>query len=586
MHRPATAHGASIALLVSLLAAACGGTDTPSASPASTPSPEPTTSALPATPAASPSPTATPPPIVHDLSIYSLPQVDDLFRGARVASMAGGRAGAVILGTDIASGALVSWTSADGDGWQRHWLPGSTFGGGSPEKVVGGDFGYLAVGWRVRGLELVDALWLSRDGITWQPVPVDAMPEGPITGLTAGPAGIEVAVSTADGATVVANSSDGGSWRRSRLPGLDVGPKGLVALPDGFMILGSIKSVDTSGNTMTRRMAWRSEDGIAWTGNIDLSNAIYGLPDGIETWVASPYGLAGSGAGGGVTLVTAADVRFLPLAPTTYGRAVGGPAALLWVAGASLDGACAAAWQFDGKGWIQLDNVAGGLGCLDATTPVVVGSAAVDGGAVVYGLLGPDFKRVAWLVRASGQPPRGTAAGGPVPNAPGASIPDPLAVTIGHPSSCPSRPTTVAAMIELDPALAVGCFGSDPLSFRAWVVDPGEGYGGTCGQFTPRWILECVLPDYLLSGGVDTNAVGRGMLHAMRSPTASGDLTGVGRWVQVTGHFDDPVSPTCRFGGGDSGPTIGFEPERPRAEAVLDCRKVFVVSRLRNTSAP
>jgi len=583
MHRPALA--LLVPLLVSLLVGACGSAD-PSASPVASPASPAATSTLPATAAATPSPTATPAPVVRALSLYSLPQADDLFRGAKVASMAGGRAGVVILGTDIASGALISWTSADGDGWQRHWLPGSTFGGGSPEKLLGGDFGYLAVGWRASGLQLVDALWLSKDGLAWQPIPVDAMPEGPITGLAVGPVGIAVAVSTADGGTVVANSTDGGSWRTTRLPGVDVGSNGLAPLPGGFLIVGSIKSLDTSGNTVSRNMAWRSRDGIAWTGDGGLARSIFGAQDSIEGWVSSPYGLTGWDVSGGISVVTAAGLQALPHAPSSYGHIVGGPTALLWVAGVSLDGACSAAWQFDGAAWIPLDNVSGGLACLDATAPIALGAAPIAGGAVVYGLLGADYRRVAWLVRSTGQRPVGTAAGGPIPRGPSTSIPDPLAVTVDQLSACPPKPTSVGAIIDLDPALAVGCFGSEQLSFRAWVVDPGQGYGGTCGEFTPRWILECVLPDYLLSGGlgVDPNSVGAGTLHGMRSPSATGDLTGVGRWVQVTGHFDDPVSPTCRYGG-DSGPTIGFEPERPRAEAVLECRKVFVVTHLRNVPA-
>ena len=71
-----------------------------------------------------------------------------------------------------ADGGLIAWTSADGDGWVRHWLPGATFGGGTPDQIVGGRFGYLALGWTTdpatrpmkEGLSFPRALWSSNDG--------------------------------------------------------------------------------------------------------------------------------------------------------------------------------------------------------------------------------------------------------------------------------------------------------------------------------------------------------------------------------------------------------------------------------------
>jgi len=68
----------------------------------------------------------------------------------------------------------------------------------------------------------------------------------------------------------------------------------------------------------------------------------------------------------------------------------------------------------------------------------------------------------------------------------------------------------------------------------------------------------------------------------MRSPAATGSTKGVGRWVRITGHYDDAVSPSCR-GTGDHG-TVGLEPEIPRAVAVLGCRLVFVVTDVRNVA--
>jgi hypothetical protein len=201
---------------------------------------------------------------------------------------------------------------------------------------------------------------------------------------------------------------------------------------------------------------------------------------------------------------------------------------------------------------------------------------------LILAIVGAEIDRVAWLVGSPGDTPSGVGAGGPVPTAPAEAIPDPLAAAIDRPAECPAIPTTIESLLELAPETAVACFGDRALEFRAWVVDPGEGYGGTCGAFTPSWMRDCVLPDYLLSAGApgDSGEVAE-LLHAMRSPAAAGDLVGVGRWVEVTGHYDDPISPTCRYAGYDG--SIGLEPERPRAMAVLACRLQFVVTGLRTS---
>jgi hypothetical protein len=579
MHRPA------VLFISAILLAACGSTNTPSASPGQTSTASSSSSQAPTIPPTTPmpTPTATPPPALAALSVFQLPQATDLFRGAKVASMAGGRAGVVILGSDIATGALVSWTSADGDNWERHWLPGSTFGGGSPERLVGADFGYLAVGWRWDGTAFVDAPWMSVDGVTWSQLADDALPAGTIDALTAGPRGVVVAIGSSGGGSVIASSPDARSWRMARLP--NVSASGLVPLPDGFLLVGTSDSLDSSGGTVSRNLVWRSSDGLTWAGDAALSNDIPGRPNSIEGWTLSPFGAVAWDLNGDVTRVTSTGLADLPR-PPGYGHLVGSPAGLFWVEGTNSDGSCAVASQWDGTRWLALDSTSADSACVDAAGPIVLGSAPVADGAVMFGLLGGEYQRVAWLVRPAGKPPLGRPAGGPIAKAPPTSIPDPLTATFDHLSTCPAVPTTFAAVESLDPILGAGCFGDTGLTFRAWVVDPGEGYGGTCEAFTPTWIHECVLPEWLLSDGSGLSD-GTGMdamLHAMRSPAATGDLKGVGRWVQVTGHFDDPVSPTCRFNG-DIGPVIGFEAEPPRAEAVLQCRLVFVVTHLRTVPA-
>jgi hypothetical protein len=562
---------AVVALLVAL--SGCARREvSPAASPPSTADTKPTA-------VASPSPRPSQTPAERDLAWYALPQADDLFRGAAIASATGGPAGAVVLGNDRSTGGLIAWTSADGDGWVRHWLPGSTFAGGTPDLLVGGDFGYLAVGWRVETATVSRALWSSQDGVAWMLAPVGGLPGGEIASLVSGPLGVAATFDFGRGGTAVATSRDGRAWNVAALPAGAV-PRvdGIVPLPDGFLILGVVEGTDAAGDPITIDSAWRTSDGVTWTADERIAKQLKELPNGVNTWELSPWGTVGMGDGAAVH-ITASGIESWPAPPDRYGRLIGGSAGLLWVEGGDRSSGCSAGWLFIDDGWRPLEGTHADRNCLDRASPSVIGFAATASGVVIIGQLASAVDRVAWLVRAPGAAPSGVAAGGPVATPPADALPDAQAATIDRPATCPSLPTTFAAVAALAPRTAVGCFGDRAMSFRAWVVDPGEGYGGTCSPFTPAWIRECVLPDYLLAAGRPGNTEGKRQLHAMRAPNATGTTKGVGRWVQVRGHYDDPISTSCR-GVGDVG-WVGLEPELPRALAVLNCRLVFVVTDIR-----
>ena len=584
--------------LVALAVAAC-------AAPASSPSaptlvPPTAISTIPGRvpslpPSPPPSPAAT--PASSDLAMYALPQANDLLRGAAVASIASGPAGVVVLANDRATGALISLTSRDGDRWDRHWLPGTTFGGGTPDRLVGGSFGYLAIGWKtdsaargmVEGIQFPRALWSSIDGVTWSLASEVGLPAGEITWLASGPVGVAALVSTgADQRPVVALTRDGGRWQAATMPA-DAIPRqdGLAATPDGFLLLGSTDTLDPVGGTATTDAAWRSNDGLAWTSDPELAKQLHDRDNSIDSWQLSPWGAVGwssYAAGSGVALLTAQGLQEI-VAPGTgswAGQVVAGPVGLVWTLGADRSASCVSAWRFVDDGWSPLAGTTPDMTCLNAAGPYLLGSAAVPGGMVVIGMLGAERDRVAWLIRGPGRPPTGTAAGGSIATPPDDAIPDPLAVTIDRPAACPALPTSMKAVLDVTPAVAVGCFGDATMTFRAWVRDPGEGYGGTCSAFTPTWIKECVLPDYLLTARATGPTTGETpTMHAMRSPGARGELRGYSRWVTIQGHYDDPVSPSCRASGVDG--TIGLETELPRALVVSACRLVFVVTDIRTT---
>jgi hypothetical protein len=95
---------------------------------------------------------------------------------------------------------------------------------------------------------------------------------------------------------------------------------------------------------------------------------------------------------------------------------------------------------------------------------------------------------------------------------------------------------------------------------------------------TPAWLQDCVLPEWLLASSKTGTGEINGQLHALKRPDATGDLKGVSRWVNVTGHFDDPAAATCR-------PPIGPDSvgQPPAGWFVLQCREQFVVTRIVTT---
>ena len=534
----------------------------PTASPSVAPG-QPLTAS--ATPASTATPPAIPPPAA-DLAWTKLTGLE--LDGAYISKGAASGSTGLLLGTDEGTGALASWTSSDGSHWQRHWLDGATFGGGMPQAVVAGGPGFVAFGWIVStDLDPSAVVWTSSDGVQWT---LDPDPSGRLAGHVDGVA------TTADsllawtcckpgGAGTLSTSTDGIAWRPSILPDAgDVGQVWLAAAGATYLVVAGV-SAAAGGTGM---MAWRSTDGQTWTHDAGLEHGLRALT-GVWSVLAAGRGFAIADDSGGLHLVNDDGSLLAIDQPFAYGSFAGGAAGLGWM-GPPDEGACVTAAVRAASSWT---TYAPGPGDCPTSGLPERRIALPDGWLVVDRPSGAPAD-VVWALRPAGSvssvdPPIVVDA------PPLSSIPPPATGGIVARTTCPKTPT-IDALIALDGNDRVGCYGSRDVSFRAWIVDPGEGYGGTCPQISPSWLQVCVLPDWWLAAGKST----AGTLDGLKRPDATGDLAGVSRWVNVTGHFDDPAAATCRLAVGDG---VATDPP-PAGWFVLQCRMRFVVTRMDTTT--
>jgi hypothetical protein len=204
-----------------------------------------------------------------------------------------GPAGYVIVGEDGFS--ATAWFSSDLKSWERGTAPdkqalvGASRTGRWMRDVVGGPFGYVAVGGlndpTAHGAKPSrPAVWTSADGRKWKlqqlPLPGGSIgawfdhvaAKGPVvvaTGTAIGPSGTRAfAFSSVDG---------GRSWQQVSLPGGD-GTNATVdaasANSSGFVIAG------TTGNAGSADVVvWKSADGRTWTSTRPRGTGLSGRGD-------------------------------------------------------------------------------------------------------------------------------------------------------------------------------------------------------------------------------------------------------------------------------------------------------------------
>lgn len=141
----------------------------------------------------------------------------------------------------------------------------------------------------------------------------------------------------------------------------------------------------------------------------------------------------------------------------------------------------------------------------------------------------------------------------------------------GSPVPCPSAlPTTVSVDALADPS----CYGTTELTIDAWLaetpiwVDSNEPVPSwtipTSGLFAESPTVASFAYDFLMANG------GTGV-SVVATPTSGIDLSGLGRWVTVRGHFNDPAVLAC---------TTTLVDDYPDEYAKPDCSRLFLATSL------
>jgi hypothetical protein len=477
-------------------------------------------------------------------------------------------------------------------------------------RLVAGPQGFVAIG-RSTGEESSIRVWFSPDGIAWEDT--DAEVDGPHVDVAWGPAGwllLSSGLGSVNAASWMWRSADGRSWQRLGalpLPALS-SPTQLVASETAYMLAVIEGAGDFSFWLSTDGLVWRESDAPGFstddwvsiaplldgflarqeTGSSQIADAAFSA-DGL-TWSPVVGGPQGPGAriaerghmvmavdatpGTGVARSwTAArhghrmQWRRLDDDPELVGgviTALAGSGDTMLALGWEEDSERILTWSNDGHGWRREDSSLTGFGGL----PRVAAGGPM--GTVVVGyrpsLFGqnPTF----WhRDRAGAWRPE------PVPIVPLAT-PDQ--------SACAWPPVDWIEMMLIDPSTAVWCFGGQSMTFRAW-----SGPCRACGQSTPiqepgwlgTWSEQTLVLSPLAGDGPTRTA----LVHP--SLGIDGDALNLhwrNRWVEVTGHFDDPAAASCRSAF-DLDELASYQGKQ---WTIDECRRQFVITAMRPMEGP
>ena len=167
-------------------------------------------------------------------------------------------------------------------------------------------------------------------------------------------------------------------------------------------------------------------------------------------------------------------------------------------------------------------------------------------------------------VGASGSPATPSASSPPSPSA--ASV-APTSSPVA--SGCVNPPPDLAAIVALEPAAQLACFGGSSLTFQATVLKPISDCG-VGPRISPAWFC---LPGVFLAvpGSSDSGLPPLAAYWAPGSRLTPASFP-IDKTIQIAGHFDDPAARTCHLSS-----TSGPSPQ-PADAVVLGCRETFVVT--------
>lgn len=457
--------------------------------------------------------------------------------------------------------------SPDGRAWQT--LDPTPFAADSL-AVAGSKLGWVLATGGVSP-ETNTTLWYSADGRTWgmDHDPPAAWIDGQPTALVAGPSGFTLLVTRRDDLNVRSmwSSSDGRHWAKaSGLANLDV--QVLRITRDGFV---AVLGYDLS-------QPYVSSDGVSWRAAPAGPNARPG--SWVSTWIPTDDGaiaLVDDGGGSGLQPVrlrvaTGPDGPVLDWATTSSTSVFKGAG----ISAGAANGDRLVMLGYDASyrtlAWTSTDGL--------AWTRHVLPQATFGGG--VPGTIGggSPFVAMGWRVDRFGQFVRQpwTSDDGVAWTA---VRTDGLGVLTLPAGACPSARSfdVDGAWIPVPPTQYAACFRGVTLHLRGWARDCG-GCGGTGPVAgTPSWLLDPLgLYPLYLGGRIAGKGLGGGGFGMVVAPGVALP-SGVPSFeapvrVEVTGHFADAASSTCRL---RQDPSVGGQLEAP-AVAIARCEATFVIT--------
>ncbi|MEO8638356.1 MAG: hypothetical protein ABI458_00415 [Chloroflexota bacterium] len=453
---------------------------------------------------------------------------------------------------------------------------------------------------------------ISTDGATWRSADPPAFDGWWVGSVAHGPSGWLAAAAVSDGSAeriLVWGSPDGLRWSRlGMLGGMDQEyVVRLLGSESGYLMeTESQNRGSLSGTTL-----WASADGLTWnesTATISRQEGygdrhIMAVAGGFYVWGNSSHG-AFSVDGltwsvvdevpGSVNLrladfgerVVAIDLDPATLVPRVWsGSVVRGR--LEWHRLATSDdffaGGVVTQVVSDGRrvfafGWDRSTEqplvwTGNGVQWLRAPLPESFGghpltAAAGPSGVVVLGyrhsLRGDN--PIAW---------HRTAVGGWL------AEPEPMLAAVPDPSTneCPPPPADFLEFSVIDSAAFISCYGDAPITFQAFSVGC-EGCSGTMeGNPQPAWLLNPNTNQLYLAPNENNTGW---QSNVILGPDLEREPAWNGITLQLTGHFDDPASPTCHID--LTADTVQYS---AGPQALIDqCRSTFVVTDVKVLPGP